>query len=81
MLRSIRPTRAMRPFDASVDHTEARNPSPGDAREALTSPASPHPLVAKAQRSDGNGLAVMDRLRPAGYPMRASPTIGLASSS
>jgi len=49
--------------------------------EALTSPASPHPLVAKAQRSDGNGLAVMGQLRPAGYPMRASPTIGLASGS
>ena len=25
MLRSIRPKRARRPFDASVDHTEARS--------------------------------------------------------
>jgi hypothetical protein len=66
---------------ASVDPIEARNPSPGDARETLTSPASPHPLVAKAQRSDGKGLAVMRQLRPDGYPMRASPTIGIASSS
>jgi hypothetical protein len=29
-LRSIRPTRARRPFDASVDHTEARNAPVGE---------------------------------------------------
>ena len=67
LLRSIRPMRAT-----------LRQAMLG---EALTSPASPRPLLAKAQRSDGNGLAVMDRLRPAGYPMRASPTIGHASGS
>jgi hypothetical protein len=48
----------MEPFKF-VYHTETREPSPGDVLQALTSQASFHPLVVRAQRGDRDCSAVL----------------------